>query len=265
LPAINLLHLSSAKAIDAARRMALAFPHVDFRREVTIGHLLADIDTAAGIGGKVNPPIRPRSDVEALWSAVADRTVDWVVSDHACCRAEDKFGDPADDVFLAKSGFGGTEYLLSGLLTEGLRRGLSHGRIAELASWNPAQRYGLRNKGTIAAGYDADLALVDPGASFVVRAEDSFSAQEYTPFEGMELTGQVRHTYLRGRQILRDGNVVAPGPLPVPADPSGRRRPRLTTQTRFGLRLVYRSPNSTSVKRITGSVVSAAVDTPQTW
>ena len=76
-------------------------------------------------------PIRPRSDVEALWSAVADGTVDWVVSDHACCRAEDKFGDPADDVFLAKSGFGGTEFLLSGLITEGLRRGVSHGRIAE--------------------------------------------------------------------------------------------------------------------------------------
>ncbi|HEX6325543.1 MAG TPA: amidohydrolase family protein, partial [Jiangellaceae bacterium] len=88
------------------------------------------------------------------------------------------------------------------------RRGLSHGRIAELASWNPAQRYGLWNKGTIAPGYDADLALVDPGASFVVRAEDSFSAQEYTPFEGMELSGKVRHTFLRGRQILRDGNVV---------------------------------------------------------
>lgn len=208
LPAINLLHLSSAKAIDAAKRMAAAFPHIDFRREVTIGHLIADIETAAGIGGKVNPPIRPRSDVEALWEAVADGTVDWVVSDHACCRAEDKFGDPGDDVFLAKSGFGGAEYLLSGLLTEASRRGLSYGRVAELASWNPAQRYGLWNKGTIATGYDADLVLVDPDRSFVVRAADSFSAQEYTPFEGMELTGTVRHTFLRGQQILRDGNVV---------------------------------------------------------
>lgn len=208
LPAINLLHLSSAKAIEATKRMAAAFPHIDVRREVTVSHLIADIDTAAGIGGKVNPPLRPRADVEALWAAVADGTIDWVVSDHACCRAEDKFGDPADDVFLAKSGFGGAEFLLSGLLTEGLRRGLSHGRIAELASWNPARRYGLWNKGTIAPGYDADVALVDPNQSFVVRADDSFSAQEYTPFEGMEFTAKVRHTFLRGRQVLRDGNIV---------------------------------------------------------
>ena len=71
------------------------FPHIDFRREVTIGHLLADIDTASGIGGKVNPPIRPREDVEVLWEYVLDGKVDWVVSDHACCRDELKFGEPA--------------------------------------------------------------------------------------------------------------------------------------------------------------------------
>ncbi|HEX6194281.1 MAG TPA: dihydroorotase family protein [Jiangellaceae bacterium] len=214
LPAINLLHLSSAKAIDAARRMGAAFPHIDFRREVTVGHLIADIETAAGIGGKVNPPIRPRSDLEALWESVADGTVDWVVSDHACCRAEDKFGEPADDVFVAKSGFGGAEYLLPGLLTEAPRRGLSYGRVAELTSRAPAQRYGLWSKGDVAVGYDADLALVDPNRSFVVHAADSPSSQEYTPFEGMELTASVRHTFLRGRQILRDGNVIG--------EPSGR-------------------------------------------
>ncbi len=67
---LNLLHLSSAKAMESAMRMAQAYPHVDFRREVTVGHLLADIDTANGAYGKVNPPIRPRQDVEALWDAV---------------------------------------------------------------------------------------------------------------------------------------------------------------------------------------------------
>src|SRR3954447_24943576 len=70
LPNINLLHLSSEKALSAALTMASAFPHIDFRREVTIGHLLADVDTAHGLGGKVNPPLRDREDVEALWRHV---------------------------------------------------------------------------------------------------------------------------------------------------------------------------------------------------
>jgi len=205
---INLLHLSSRKAVDAALRMAAAFPQINFRREVTIGHLLADFRTAHGIGGKVNPPLRDRDDVEALWEYVLDGTIDWVVSDHACCRDEVKFGEPRDDVFVAKSGFGGTEYLLAGLVTEGQRRGLPLQRIAQLASQNPAQRYGLRNKGNLAVGFDADIALVDPAHNWVVRAEESESTQEYTPFEGFELTAKVTDTFLRGRRILEDGKIV---------------------------------------------------------
>ena len=95
LPTINLLHLTSRKAVEAALLMADAFPHIDFRREVTVGHLLADCDTAHGVGGKVNPPLRPREDVEALWEYLLDGKIDWVVSDHACCKEELKFGEPA--------------------------------------------------------------------------------------------------------------------------------------------------------------------------
>jgi allantoinase len=208
LATINLLHLSSAKALEAALIMARAFPHVDFRREVTIGHLLADYDTASGLGGKVNPPLRSREDVEALWRHLLAGEVDWVVSDHACCRAETKFGDPAGDVFLAKSGFGGTEYLLPGLISEGRKRGLSLQRVAQLVSQHPAQRFGLHTKGTIAEGYDADFCLVNPDRTWVVHAGDSESAQDYTPFEGFELTAQVTDTFLGGRQVLRDGKVV---------------------------------------------------------
>jgi allantoinase len=215
LPNINLLHLSSAKAIESAMLMANTFPHIDFRREVTISHLLADLDHANGNYGKVNPPIRPRADVEALWEAVFAGNVDWVISDHACCRDELKV-DAADrgNVWLAKSGFGGTEFILPGMVSEARKRGLPYYRIAELVSWNAAQRYGLKSKGTIEVGYDADVALVDADETWTVRGADSESAQGYTPFEGHELTGRVKHVFLRGEQILASGAVVG--------DPTGK-------------------------------------------
>jgi allantoinase len=207
LPNINLLHLSSAKALEAALIMAKAFPHIDFCREVTIGHLLASFENASGLGGKVNPPLRSRPDVDSLWEHLLAGEIDWVSSDHACCRDETKFGQPRDDVFVAKSGFGGTEYLLPGLVTEGAKRGLSYQRVAQLTAANPAKRFGLHTKGTIAEGYDADLALVDTNHSSVVRAADSESSQEYTPFEGFELNSRVTDTFVRGQHVLVDGEI----------------------------------------------------------
>ncbi|MGW0791696.1 dihydroorotase [Streptomyces sp. NPDC002911] len=211
LPNINLLHLSSRKAVEAAMLMAKTFPQVNFRREVTIGHLLANIETASGIGGKVNPPLRPQEDVDALWEHLVAGNVSWVVSDHACCKEEKKFGDPRGDVFRAKSGFGGTEYLLPGLVGAAPAHGLPLQRVAELTAWAPARRFGLRTKGRIAEGFDADLALVDPVRSWTVDAADSESAQEYTPLQGLEIGASVESTFLRGRQIYADRKVT-PGP-----------------------------------------------------
>lgn len=206
---INLLHLSSRKALEAALMMRQLFPHINFKREVTVGHLLLDVNAPTGTLAKVNPPIRPREDVEFLWHQVLSGEVDWIVSDHACCSRELKL-DPKDPASIsgAKSGFGGTDWLLSGVFSEGTKRGLSHNRIVELLAWNPAQRYGLLDKGDIAVGYDADLVLFDPNQSFVVRAADSPSGQGYTPFEGQELTGRVKSTYVRGNLVYDGSNIL---------------------------------------------------------
>ena len=211
LPNINLLHLSSRKALDAALQMQALFPHIDFRREVTIGHLMLDTSAKAGVLAKVNPPIRPREDVEYLWQKLAEGAIDWVVSDHACCRHETKAAKNAlGNIWLAKSGFGGTEYLLPALVSEASKRGLSYNRIAALASANPARRFGANAKGDIAEGFDADLALVDPRETWTVRAADSHSAQGYTPFEGLELSARVKATFLRGELVCENGKVLGP-------------------------------------------------------
>ena len=74
----------------------------------------------------------------------------------------------------------------------------------------PAQRFGLLNKGDIAVGYDADLVLLDPNEYFTVRAAESESGQGYTPFEGIDLTGKVKTTFLRGEPTFDKGAVVGP-------------------------------------------------------
>ena len=211
---INLLHLTSRKAVEAAMMMQNVFPHINFRREVTVGHLLLDYDAPSACHAKVNPPIRSRDDVEFLWESLLEGHLDWVCSDHACCSQELKTDGQdhadGDNIWVSKSGFGGTEYLLSGLHSEGGKRGMSLNHMAQLVCKNPAERYGLNTKGDIAEGYDADLVLFDPDESFVVRAAESESSQGYTPFEGMELNGRVKSTFLRGQQIYDNGNVVGP-------------------------------------------------------
>ena len=80
--------------------------------------------------------------------------------------------------------------------------------MARVTSFNPARRFGLNSKGDIEAGLDADLALVDPGETWTVRAKESESRQGYTPFEGVELAARVKTTFLRGKRIYDAGKVI---------------------------------------------------------
>jgi dihydropyrimidinase/allantoinase len=209
---INLLHLSSAEALDAAVEARARHPELDIRLETTLHHLALSYDALDGLGGKVNPPIRSRADVEALWNGVAEDHIDWVASDHACCMSEQK----GDELWPALPGFGGTALLYPFLLSEGYhRRGLPLSKIVALASTNPARAYGLYpRKGTIAVGSDADLAIIDPDLEHTVSPEILLSKQDHTPFDGFTLRGWPEVTILRGQVVYREGEVVG--------EPAGR-------------------------------------------
>lgn len=207
---VNLLHLSSAVALDAARA-ARRDSNLDIRCEVTLHHLCLDY-TQPGLNAKVNPPIRSAADNEALWAGVLDGTVDWVASDHACCMEEHK----GDQLWPALPGFGGTALLYPILLSEGMhKRGLSPQRVAELVAGNPARAYGLTGrKGNLMVGYDADLTIVDPALRQTVTTDLLLSGQDHCPFEGHDLTGWPVATVVGGRIAYRDGKVVG--------EPTGR-------------------------------------------
>ncbi|WP_433825690.1 dihydroorotase [Actinoplanes sp. CA-015351] len=207
--AINLLHLSSGEALAAAREARIAMPGVDMRFEVTLHHLCLtheELDAQGGLGGKVNPPIRSKSDNDALWAGVVDGTVGWVASDHACCLEQEK----GDELWPALPGFGGTALLYPILLSEGMhKRGLSPARVAELVSANPARAYGLDGrKGNLLPGYDADLAIVDPDLEQEVTAELLLSGQDHCPFEGHKVRGWPVATVLRGQIAYQNGEVT---------------------------------------------------------
>ncbi|GII86111.1 dihydroorotase-like protein [Sphaerisporangium siamense] len=212
---VNLLHLSSQEAIEAVVQARGSYGGADMRAETTLHHLCLDHDTLdarGGLGGKVNPPIRTKADNEALWRRVADGTVDWVASDHACCMEAEK----GEELWPARPGFGGTALLYPVLFSEGhLRRGLSLTRVAELASANPARAYNLwGRKGSLAVGFDADLTVVDPGLTQTVTTERCLSGQDHCPFEGVDLTGWPVTTVVGGQVRFRDGDVVG--------EPAGR-------------------------------------------
>jgi dihydroorotase-like cyclic amidohydrolase len=203
---VNLLHLSSRKAVEAGKDVSLRYPQVNFLLEGTLHHLGLSNDMNLGQLAKVNPPIRSREDVDYLWKSVLDGTIKTVVSDHACVTKEIKKGD----LWTSLPGFGGSSLMFPILITEGYhKRGLPLQRIAELSSANPARYHNLYpRKGAIQVGSDADFAIVDIQAEKQVTLANLFTAQDFSPEEGMKLKGWPEYTVLRGKVIFEKGKVV---------------------------------------------------------
>ena len=203
---VNLLHLSSIDAIEAGKEAVEKNPKLNILLEATLHHLGLSNDIKYGRLGKVNPPIRGKEDVEALWEAVFNDDIKTVVSDHACSTKKIKEGD----LWTSLAGFGGTRNHVPPLLTEGYRkRGVPLQRIAELTSYNPAIYHDLYpKKGTIAIGSDADLAIIDLDKEKEVSVNTLHSAQDFTPFEGMKYKGWPVCTILRGKVIFENDKIV---------------------------------------------------------
>src|SRR5215471_10131596 len=180
---LYIVHTSSRLALEEGRRAREAGTRITI--ETCPHYLTHSIDWPRGDVGKINPPLRERSDCEALWRGIADGIINTVATDHIHRDVSSKNGG----IWKASPGCPGIDTLLPVLLSEGHhKRGLPLRRIAELTAEAPAAAMGLSHrKGRIAVGLDADLAIVDIGAEYTPRREHLHSSAGYSIYEGVPL------------------------------------------------------------------------------
>ena len=202
---VHVAHVSTAGSVEVLRWAKAQ--GIDVTAEVTPHHLLLTTDLLTGYDPtyKVNPPLRPQEDVDALREALADGTIDAVATDHAPHARHDKEHAFVDAAF----GMLGLETAL-GVVRSAMPE-LSWADIARVMSVTPARIAGLAGQGqALAPGSPAHVVLVDPDAAVTVDRDASVSLSRNNPWHGRSLTSRVVHTVYAGRLTVRDG-VLAGG------------------------------------------------------
>lgn len=196
----HILHLSSADAIEQIREAKEGGVRLTVETCPHYLTLTAETVPDGATAFKCCPPIREEGNRNRLWQGLMDGTIDCIVSDHSPATVELK--QPADGDFgTAWGGISSLQLGLSLVWTEAARRGIPLHRVVEWMSTAPARVAGLRRKGRIEPGYDADFAVFAPEESFTVEIGSLRHKNPVSAYVGKTLTGVVRAAYLRGVEI----------------------------------------------------------------
>ncbi len=198
---VHICHVSTAGAVDAVRRAKAAGAPVTC--ETAAHYLLYTHEKlrSRSANFRMNPPLREESDRQAMLQAVADGTVDAIITDHAPHAAEEKA-----NFETAPNGVAGLETSLAGCITALVEPGIIPlMRLVQMMTVNPARILGLPTP-SLAVGAPADLVLFDPAQRWLVEPEKFHSKSKNTVFGGETLTGRVKYTIFGGRIVYRDNN-----------------------------------------------------------
>lgn len=193
----HILHLSSAAALPELRAARAEGLPITVE---TCPHYLALASETIPDGGtqfKCAPPIRDEANRDALWQALCDGDIDLVVSDHSPSTADLKFAGDGDFA-QAWGGIAGVQLGLAAVWTAAAERDVPLDDVVRWMSTAPAAFAGLSQKGLIEQGRDADLVVFAPNERFTVHASELLHKNPVTAYDGAELRGVVRRTFLRG-------------------------------------------------------------------
>ena len=199
----HICHLSSSDAlpmIGSARRDGVLLTVESCPHYLT---LCAEEIADGATYFKCGPPIREAANRELLWDGLKANLVDMIVSDHSPSTPELKNAGNGD-FGAAWGGIASIQLTLSVIWTQARARGFDLTHVAEWMSERPARLVGLKSKGGISLGHDADFCVFAPDDSFVVDPARLYHRNPGTPYDGRTLTGVVRSTVLRGKQLKED-------------------------------------------------------------
>ncbi len=209
---VHIVHLSSASSIPVLRRARSEGLPITVE---TCPHYLCLEAESIPDGAtlyKCAPPIRDHANREALWEGLFEGVIDFIITDHSPCTPALKLAE-SGDFHRAWGGIASLQLGLPAVWTEARRRGADLPQLAAWMSAGPASFAGLaRRKGRIAPGFDADLVVWDPDASFVPERDQLFFRHKVSPYLGTPLTGRVHETILRGVPVF-DGTGHPAGPV----------------------------------------------------
>jgi allantoinase len=200
---VHVLHLSSSDALPMLHRARQDGVRVSV--ETCPHYLTFDAETIRDGATELKccPPIREADNRERLWQGLADGVIDIVVSDHSPCTPDLKRLDTGD-FGTAWGGIASIQLSLPAVWTAARTRGHTLADVVRWMAEGPAGVVGLRRKGRIAVGGDADLCVFAPDQAFEVDAGRLHHRHPVTPYAGRTLTGEVRGTWLRGQEVTGD-------------------------------------------------------------
>ena len=152
----------------------------------------------SGVNAKMNPPLREEKDRLAIIEGLKDGTIDCMITDHAPHTDEEK----AVGLATAPNGIIGFETALGAAITNLVDKGLiTYKEMVRFMSYRPAEILGLKSKGSIEVGKDADITIFDPNREYVFLKEKIVSKSKNSPWINKKLKGQVRYTVVGGRVV----------------------------------------------------------------
>jgi dihydroorotase len=176
--------------------------------EVTPNHLILSNEALKKYGQMVimAPPLRVRTQVDALWKGIMDHVLDTVGSDHAPHTRNEKM---ADDVWDIKVGVPGLETTLPLMVTLVRKNKLTLAKLVELLAEKPAQIFGLIGLGSLERGKNANLTILDFNRQFRIDASKFKSKAQYSPYDGWEVYGKPMKTIVNGVLVFDEGEIIA--------------------------------------------------------